>query len=195
MARRRAHSRPHSTLAVLLAASAASGAMVEPLRPPPRSPISLAVSEAAIEHAVTSAGRQLHGVQLAKPLSEALLAAAAANDEPLSSSILEQMAPALDGDDSSLAMWIRGRVLLSDSLLTGSALGAVAMAPYTEAVYASLKEPLDPLDPCAGWACAYWVASHPIGAATHARWRGRLECAVASHSNARRRDPHPSLLH
>ena len=138
--------------------------------------LSSALAEAAARHALLAeTGRR--GVALAKPLSEALMAAAAINERHLSHSIIVKMASALDGDSSNAAAWLSGRVLLAASLLAdqGSPTPASLVEPHRAAVYSSLSMPLSSDDPCAGWACAYWVATEP---AEHARWRPRLEAAA-----------------
>ena len=138
--------------------------------------LSSALAEAAARHALLAeTGRR--GVALAKTLSEALMAAAAMNERHLSHSIIVKMASALDDDSSSAAAWLSGRVLLAARLLAdqGSPTPASLIEPHRAAVHSSLSVPLSSGDPCAGWACAYWVATEP---AERARWRPRLEAAA-----------------
>ena len=151
----------------------------------------VAIIDAAMMHIDSANCLKLGPMLRAKALSESLLAAAAARDLELSEHLVVEMTSSLAGDDGSMGMWLRGRILLADQFLKaqGLELPGEQLRPHRNALSQSLGTPLHADDPCAGWACAYWSAVVP---SDHARLRSTLEAAALHARRAYKRDP--SLL-
>jgi CubicO group peptidase (beta-lactamase class C family) len=145
---------------------------------PQRGSLVSSLATAAAAHASAAVSGTARGLQLAKPLSEALLVTAAAGDWAQTARLADQMAEQLGTGECSTTQWLRGRLVLANTMLDERGLQTLeGIGAHQDLLRASLQLPMDA---CAGWASAYWVAARPSEAA---QCRTRLFNAAA-HSRA-----------
>lgn len=114
-----------------------------------------------------------------KALSCPLLAAAGCGDDGLFGRVLVGMQFSAN-DTSSMALWMRGRVVLGLAMLGRDISRSDHYIALTQALDTRHGDEWDAL---AGWALAYWVAAEP---AVYTRWAPRLQqCAADAHVAAR----------
>ena len=149
-----------------------------------RASLASSLATAAASHASAATSGAARELQLAKPLSEALLVAAAVGDGVQTADFADQMTKALGAGACSTSQWLRGRLVLANAMLVERGLQPLeGMDAHQDLLRASLQLPMDA---CAGWASAYWVAAQPSEAA---RWRTRLLKAAAHSEAAYRKEP------
>ena len=125
-----------------------------------RALLAASLSSAAAVHAsaaaVSNAGG---GLALAKPLTEALMVAAAAGDYAQATCLADHISETIGTSMCSKSHWFRARILLANAVLVENGLSPFrGLDEHQEILRASLQLPMDAY---AGWACAYWVAAKP----------------------------------